>query len=190
MFKLKKFKSVVVLATVFVFTFALGLLNIFAQDDVPEEATEFTITMSEHQFAVEGQELGEAIQLEVGKPYTLHFVHAGELEHEVLIGQEAIVIGEGMHHDFTSALLDDVETAIAGLMNDDDFVIEVAGLAEIEMNPGQELSISFTLPEEKIGEWEIGCFVFLDEEATKENPGPSHYDAGMHLSINVVPAAE
>jgi uncharacterized cupredoxin-like copper-binding protein len=169
---------------------SLGFLVLNAQDTaLDEEVTEFTLTMTEYQFAVEGQELGEPIQLEAGKPYILHFINAGTHEHEVLLGQSAIEIAENAHLDFEESLLTDSEVKIFGVMNDAPFVIGTTGLVEFELNPGQELSIEFTLPEEKVGEWEIGCFVFIEETASEENPGPTHYDAAMRVMVSVVPAA-
>jgi len=187
MFLSKHLKVFFVLGVLLATTFVLGVVDMYTQDDMPEEeVTVFNITMKDYQFVVEGQELNAPIQLEVGKPYTLHFIHEGADEHEVLIGEGAIEVAADIHHDFTTSLLEDVEVSIVGQMNDNDFVIGVPGLNEFEMNPGQELSISFTLPEDKIGDWEMGCFVYLDKEATEENPSPTHYDAGMHLTINVV----
>jgi hypothetical protein len=129
--------------------------------------------------------------LEVGKDYALHFTNNGTLTHEVLIGSQPIVIEGGFHHDFTDSLLQDVEVEITGEMNDAEFAIGVTGLIEFEMAPLQELQIQFTLPETAIGEWELGCFVSLNPDtATEENPGAGHYDAGMHLIVNVVAASE
>jgi hypothetical protein len=168
---------------IFASTFVFSL---HAQEATPDAPAPINISMTEYKFLVEGQDEGTPLQLETGKEYTLHFTNSGNLEHEVLIGSAPIVIKDGYHHDFNNLLLADVETSISGQMNGDEFVIGAAGLNEFELKVGQEMSISFTLPEDKVGDWEMGCFVSLNPNATEEDPGAGHYDIGMHIPVKVI----
>ena len=151
-----------------------------------DEPTTINISMSEYKYVVDGQKDGDPIKLETGKPYRLVFHNVGTLEHEVLIGQAAITITGGFKHDFKSALLEDVETVITNGQAESGFTVGAAGLAEFELRVKQDLAISFTLPDDKVGDWELGCFVSLDPKATADNPGAGHYDVGMHLLVTVV----
>ncbi len=169
--------------SIFASTFVFSL---HAQEATPEPTAPINITMTEYKFSVEGLDEGAPLQFETGKEYTLHFKNAGKLEHEVLIGSDPIVIKEGYHHDFNNLLLSDVETTVSGQMNNDEFVIGTAGLNEFELKVGQEMTIDFTLPDDKVGDWEMGCFVSIDPNATEEDPGAGHYDIGMHIPVKVV----
>ena len=148
---------------------------------------EYNISMKEYGFVVEGLNAGEPLTLQVGQPYTLHIKNEGTLAHEMLIGQDAIVTNKAnnWHLDFAENLLGDVETDTSGVMNGAEFTIATPGMGEFELQPGQELSLSFTLPEGKVGNWQIGCFVFSDPNATDANPGVSHYDLGMKYPVVV-----
>ena len=151
-----------------------------------DEPTTFNISMSEYKYVVEGQKEGDPIRLETGKPYRLVFHNIGTSEHEALIGQEPKIITGGFKHDFTNNLLEDVETTITNGQEESGFTIGAAGLAEFELLVKQDLAIEFTLPDDKVGDWEMGCFVSLDPKAPEDNPGAGHYDVGMHLPVTVV----
>ncbi|MBA3873855.1 MAG: hypothetical protein H0X30_32385 [Anaerolineae bacterium] len=156
---------------------------------VKQAATEpviFNITMSEYKFAVDGQKDGDPIRLETGKPYRFIFHNIGTSQHEALIGQKPKIITGGFKHDFTTNLLEDVETTITNGQETSGFTIGAAGLAEFELLTKQDIAIEFTLPDDKVGDWEMGCFVSLDPNATDDNPGAGHYDVGMHLPVTVV----
>jgi uncharacterized cupredoxin-like copper-binding protein len=171
------------MTTIFVSSLAFSL---HAQDATPEPTPVINVTMNEYKFQIEGQDADTALQLEAGKEYEMHFKNGGTLKHEVLIGSSAIEIKDGFHHDFNNLILSDVEVEISGEMDGKDFAIGVPGLNEFELNPGQELTIHFTLPEDKVGDWEMGCFVSVNPDAPEDDPGAGHYDLGMHISVNVV----
>ena len=147
--------------------------------------TTFDISMSEYKYVVAGQKEGDPIKLETGKPYRFVFHNVGTSEHEALFGQEPKILN-GFKHDFTNNLLEDVETTITNGQEESGFTIGAAGLAEFELLIKQDIAIEFTLPDDKVGDWELGCFVSLDPKATDDNPGAGHYDVGMHLPIMVV----
>jgi uncharacterized cupredoxin-like copper-binding protein len=174
---------------VMMFLLAFTVFTLSAQDasTTPQaEPHEIDIEMHEHDFQIAGADRQTPLELVVGQPYELHFHNSGTLSHEVLFGSQPIQIGENMMHDFTNNMLEDVEVEISGMMNDQEFAIGAPGVIELELNPGQTLNLAFTLSEDKIGAWEMGCFTWLLDTSNDENPGPSHYDVGMHLALNVV----
>ncbi len=151
-----------------------------------DEPTTFDISMSEYKYVVEGQKEGDPIKLETGKLYRFVFHNLGTSEHEALIGQEPKTITGGFKHDFTNNLLEDVETTITNGQEESGFTIGATGFAEFELLVKQDLALEFTLPDDKVGDWELGCFVSLDPNAPEDNPGAGHYDVGMHLPITVI----
>ncbi|MEP6987172.1 MAG: hypothetical protein ABI970_16315 [Chloroflexota bacterium] len=150
-----------------------------------DEPTVLTINVSEYKYVVDGLKEGDPIKLETGKPYQLVFTNAGTGEHEALFGSEPKILN-GFKHDFTNNLLEDVETTITDGQDESGFTIGATGLAEFEIIVKQKLAIEFTLPDDKVGEWEMGCFVSLDPKAPEDNPGAGHYDVGMHIPVIVV----
>lgn len=163
---------------------------VFAQDETtpaPDAAIEFNITMTDYNFVVDGLEANQPLQLEAGQAYRLHVMNNSTtmMAHEVLMGRNANTLEGGFKHDYAEPMLSDVEVVLTSQMDGKDFLIGVAGLNEFELSVGQEMTLEFTLPDDKVGDWEIGCFEFLSMENTEENPGPTHYDVGMHLPIEV-----
>jgi len=172
-----------------------GVFALHAQDATPQAAavqsqsTEIDIDLNEHYFQIEGSPTNTPLQLQVGQLYELHFHNKGTISHEVLIGSQPVHITENLLHDFTNNLMADVEVEISGVMSDKEFVIVAPGMNEIELSPGQNINVAFTLGDDKIGQWEMGCFEWLLPTSNDENPGPSHFDAGMHLEVDVVAAS-
>jgi hypothetical protein len=183
-------KNLLVAATLL----ALMVLPAAAQDassPTPPPPIPINITMTDYNFVVEGLAANQPLELHVGQPYEIHFKNtsATQMPHEVLMGKDAMTLKGGFKHDYSTPMLDDVEVELSGEMNGHEFLVGAAGLNEFELPVGGEITISFTLPDEKVGEWEMGCFEFLSMDNTVDNPGPTHYDAGMHLAISVKPAA-
>jgi uncharacterized cupredoxin-like copper-binding protein len=164
----------------------MAVWSLKAQDATAEPIPVINITMTEYKFLVEGQTEDQPLQLETGSDYQLHFKNTGKLRHEVLIGSDPIIIEGGYKHDFNNLLLSDVETEISNGADEPPFLIGVSGLNEFELSPGQELTIYFVLPDDKVGMWEMACFTSIDPNAPEDNPGAGHYDIGMHLPVNVV----
>lgn len=159
-------------------------LPAFAQDDEP---VSYTILINDYTFNVEGQETGEGLTLQAGQMYRLVFRNDGIVKHEVLFGRDPSQI-DGFFNDYGEHMLASTETAVFGVMMEATFEVEAFGLRELELTHGQELTVEFTLSEDLIGMWEIGCFVPLDAAAPADHPGPSHYDIGMRLPLEVVAA--
>lgn len=167
---------------------------VFAQDETtpaPDSAVEFNITMNDYNFAIAGQDATQPLQLQAGQMYRLHLTNGSTVKtpHEILFGKNPNVVAGTSHLDYADPMLADVEVLFSGTNNGADFTFAANGMKELEMAPGQELTLEFTLPDAKVGDWEMGCFEFLNLASTDENPGPSHYDVGMHLPIVVSAAA-
>jgi hypothetical protein len=164
----------------------IATLFLNAQDTSAEPLPIVNISLTEYKFSVEGEADDQPLQLETGATYRIHFKNVGLFKHEVLIGSDPKIIQGGFKHDFENLLLSDVEVEISSSEDNPQFVIGVPGLNEFELAPQQELMVSFTLPEDKIGAWEMACFVSIDPNAPEDNPGEGHYDVGMHIPVNVI----
>ena len=108
------------------------------------------------------------------------------MAHEVLFGKNITKLGD-FAHTYTDPLLSDVPVMITSAA-DSDFMVNVAGLNQFQVGADKALTIQFTLPDAKVGDWELGCFEFMSMDSTEDHPGPTHYDVGMHLPITVMAA--
>lgn len=167
------------------FAFALPALAQVHEED--GEPIVYTLVMNDYSFTVEGQEAGEGLTLEVGQLYRLVFRNDGLVLHEVLIGRNPSQEGDFMG-DYAEHLLEDVLVDVYGVGEAFTFEVVSPGFLEMELAHGQELAIQFTLTEDYIGEWEIGCFAPLNPNAAADEHGPTHYDVGMVIPLEVVAA--
>jgi len=171
------------------FAMLLAVLPTFAQEhnmNMGANAVKFNITMSDYSFSVEGQKAGAPLQLQTGQDYQLTFTNASALKmaHEVLFGKDVTKFPGGFSHTFKTPLLADVPVMLVDPA-DKDFMVDMAGLDEFQIGVGRQTTIEFTLPDSKVGSWEMGCFEFVSMDNTDDKPGPTHYDVGMHLPIVV-----
>ncbi len=130
--------------------------------EVTDERVVVRIEMGEFYFQVEGHERNEPIVLLAGQKYEIVFANVGMMEHEVLIGRD-VVLAEGMPDGYEVNLLDAIEVDVVG----EGWEVGTSGFVEVELEAGETVVLHFTLPDEAIGTWEIGCFI------------PGHYQAGM-----------
>jgi len=144
------------------------------EEEETGEVVEVTILMGEMFFQVEGQEKNAPIVLEAGVTYELIFKNVGAVLHEAMFGKGLKTDDEGNPAGYNENLFEDVEVKIEGDMAGGEFEIEAEGLEEIEISPGDVLKVIVTIPEEKKGEWEIGCFI------------PGHYQAGMRAPLRIM----
>lgn len=142
----------------------------------PPEPVEITIDMSEYAFSPND------ISLRVGQEVTFVLVNVGQLEHEFMLGRE-VDMHDGAPSGYETDFFETggVEPVVVTMMDegmdmgddhgDDDhsgFMVEVA--------PGsEEATISFTVTEAMLGEWEIGCFLLEGV----------HYNSGMVGTLTV-----
>ena len=135
---------------------------------VTDERVVVRIEMGEFYFQVEGQERNAPIVFLAGQRYEVVFVNVGVMEHEVLIGRDVVVEDE-IPDGYEVNLLDAVEVDVVG----EGWEVGTSGFVEVELEAGQTVVLHFTLPDEAIGTWEIGCFI------------PGHYQAGMLAPVVV-----
>ncbi|MEP6985448.1 MAG: hypothetical protein ABI970_07615 [Chloroflexota bacterium] len=181
------------IALVFIMLAPFAAVVIHAQDATAEatsspEATKISITLSEYSFQIEGQKTGEALQLKTNTAYEITVKDGGLLNHELLIGTAVKTVNGGFLHDYGTFLLDGVDVEVSGSMNDKAFTIVAPGIHEVQLAPGQEVTLAFTLTDDKAGKWEAGCFNYMQATNNDDNPGPSHYDVGMKLEVDVAQA--
>ena len=134
---------------------------------------QLTITMGEFYFQAQGQGRNEAIALEVAVPYRVAFKNEGNVVHRVKFGR-GLIIEEGVPYAYTENLFNDVPLRVEGITESGaDFRVTTNQMIELDLEPGGEIAIVFTLPQSAEGTWELGCFVI------------GHYEAGMRANLIV-----
>lgn len=142
-------------------------------DEHGEDVHELRIELGEMYFQVEGLERGQALELEAGEAYTLVFDNRGQMQHEILLGRE-VVQEDGAPDGYRVNFFADVEVELEGRgEGGGEYKIEAESLHEIYLDPAGRIEVSFRVPEDLSGEWELGCFI------------PGHYEAGMKLPVRV-----
>jgi len=156
-----------------------GLLLAACAGATPPPPVTITLDMSEFAFDP------ETIEVKVGQPVTIEMVNNGSLEHELMIGRDVVMADgrpNGFEHDlFAEAGIE--PNLVGGMMEmeEEDAHTEEEeghmheGFMVALPNTGDKATLSFTVTEEMLGEWEMGCF---------EQDGV-HYDAGMKGTFTV-----
>lgn len=101
--------------------------------------------------------------LQSGKAYRLTLVNRGTVEHEFMAGRQ-MMMEAGEARGYMQNFFDGIEV----LVQFEGGAVEVDELVEVEVEPGSEITLTFTVPNGKQGEWEFACLV------------PGHYELGMH----------
>jgi hypothetical protein len=142
----------------------------------PEPAN-ITIEMSEYAFTP------ETIELQVNQDVTLNLVNIGALDHEIMIGRDVMMMDNrpnGYQVDFFENA--GVEPTVEmGEMGEGDHEHEDeemhSGFMVLLPENGGTATMKFTVTEDMVGEWEMGCF---EQEGV-------HYTAGMVGTVVVTP---
>ncbi len=106
----------------------------------------------------------ETIQLKAGQQVRIELVNEGKVEHEFMVGRE-VEMHEGKAETFEKDFFEGIE--IAHTVEEGKLMKEPGHGTEVELESGGKATLTFTVPADRKGEWEIGCFV------------PGHYEAGM-----------
>ncbi|MEW6045248.1 MAG: plastocyanin/azurin family copper-binding protein [Bacillota bacterium] len=112
------------------------------------------------------------LALQAGKVYEITLVNRGTAEHELMIGRGSRMAGDeqgGEMHGYAENFFEGIEVTVEF----EGGMVETGELDEVEVEPGGEVKITFTVPAGKQGSWEMACFV------------PGHYELGMHGSLTV-----
>ena len=153
-------------------TFALAAFFISACSGSPPPA-EFTVEMTEFAFTPNN------FEVRVGQEVTFHLINNGALEHEFMVGRTAIMV-DGQPGGYEHNMFEGHNPIVMGgsdehdmdAMGDTDhgFMIAVG-------KNGGDATLTFTVTEDMVGEWEVGCFT----------DGGSHFNQGMHGTLIVNP---
>ena len=138
------------------------------------------VNMTEYGFG------SDVIEVRAGQTVEFLLKNSGDLDHEFMIGREVTVGMDGMAtgfgHDFFEGLMPTVDPPEVGM---------VMGSMEIEMDtdghddghhgfmvtlgPGATASVTVAIPDDAVGDWEIGCF---------RDKG-SHWSLGMLATLRI-----
>jgi plastocyanin len=172
---------------------AIPIILVACSSQAPPEPLEMTINMQEYAY-----EPG-ALEFQVGQEVTLHLMNSGALEHEIMFGRDVMMM-EGRPNGYMVDMFETagVEPDVSIEMAEEEHIEGDEHTEEEEHSEGEEhpeedehahsgfmvkvpvthdvYTMSFTVTEDMVGEWEIGCFL-LDGV---------HYDSGMvgKLTVN------
>jgi len=152
---------------------ALGLFFV-ACSRKPPEPVSFTIEMSEYAFEP------DVIEVKVGQEVTLELVNMGQLPHELMFGREVMMMANRPNsyqvEMFASA---GIEPEVMMMEGEAQMEEEEghAGFMVLLGKTGDKATMTFTVTNDMVGEWEMGCF---EQEGV-------HYDAGMVGKFVVTP---
>lgn len=157
---------------------AIALVFVACGSSPPEPVT-YTIEMSEYSFNP------DTIEVRVGQEVTLELVNMGALEHEFMIGQDVMMM-EGRPNRFQTDIFESagVEPMLM-TMEGEELDHEAthgheaghSGYMVMLAENGGKATMSFTVTENMVGEWQMGCFL----------QDGVHYDAGMVGTFVVTP---
>lgn len=111
----------------------------------------------------------EVVRVKAGQEVRIDFVNDGKIVHEFMAGRE-VEMHEGKAETFEKDFFKGMDVKQMGQHMESGSMkgMEAADHGmEVELQGGERASLSFTVPTDRNGEWEIGCFV------------PGHYEAGM-----------
>jgi len=151
-----------------------------AADGSPQ--TEFTIELTEFAYSPSN------VTFPAGETVTLTLKNTGTIPHEFMLGGDAM--GEGGYMEDLLGQLDPEVISgrgyiVEGLESADhsdgeednvDPASDAANKAhgaEIELEPGGEITLRLTIPADAAGSYEMGCFL------------PGHYEAGMKGTVTI-----
>lgn len=164
--------------TLFVTTSLVTLALAACGSKATPEPVTITIEMSEYAFAP------SEIELQVGQEVTFNLVNVGQLDHEIMFGRDVMQVDNRpsgyMMDMFESAQVEPMVEMEAGMEMEEEHEEGEEGHEGFMVflpHGNENASINFTVTEDMVGEWEIGCF---------ELDGV-HYDAGMKGTLVVKP---
>ncbi len=158
--------------TFVLFLLALAMLALSACSSGPVPA-EFTVEMSEFAYSP------TTFEVQVGQEVVIHLTNKGALVHEFMVGRNMMMEGAAPS-TFEHNIFEKQGPVMSG--GSDDHAMDSMGGADHGFmvsipQGGEEMTMSFTVTEDMVGEWEIGCFA----------DGGSHYTQGMTGKLIVTP---
>lgn len=114
-----------------------------------------------------------ALHLTAGEPFTLVFVNRDEVSHHLSFGRQ-VVSDEGREAGYAEDLFADLDLTITPDVARAEPTVPGGGTT-ILVPAGRSVSVATTLPDERVGTWELGCFT----------GGGCSYRAGLAATIDV-----
>jgi uncharacterized cupredoxin-like copper-binding protein len=156
------------------------------------------VNMTEYGFG------SDVIEVRAGQTVEFLLKNSGDLDHEFMIGREVTAtmggMATGFEHDFFEGLMPivdppeavmDMESMDMGMddMDMDDMDLDDMDLDDMDMDghddhhhgfmvvlaPGATASLTVTIPDDAVGDWEIGCF---------RDKG-THWSSGMRAELRI-----
>ncbi len=134
---------------------------------------EFTIEMTEFAFTP------NLLEVQVGQEVIIHLTNTGALVHEFMVGRNIMLEGAAPS-TFEHNMFESQGPVMSGGSDEHD----MGGMGGADHGfmvsipqGGEEMTMSFTVTADMVGEWEIGCFA----------DGGSHYIQGMTGKMIVTP---
>lgn len=150
------------------------------------------VNMTEYGFG------SDVIEVRAGQTVEFLLKNSGDLDHEFMIGREVTVGMDGMAtgfgHDFFEGLMPTVDPPEVGMVmgsmeiemdtdghDDGSMDMDTDGHDDghhgfmVTLGPGATASVTVTIPDDAVGDWEIGCF---------RDKG-SHWSSGMHATLRI-----
>jgi len=153
----------------------------------PDESGNLVIEMSESKYTPNN------IELEVGQKVTIILKNMGEKDHELMVGRN-VVMTDGAPNGFEHDMFEGTEPMVmqggamgemAGMEEGDEHKegemdmdmghMDHSGFMVLIPNGEKDATISFTVAEDMVGEWEMGCFT----------DDGQHYEDGMKGTLVV-----
>lgn len=136
--------------------FVMGIVVLSACAQSTPEPMTYTIEMDEYSFTP------DTIEAKVGQQVTINLVNNGALEHEIMFGREVMMMDNhpsGYQQDmFAEAGIEPMVMRAEEEHVDEHEEEGHSGFMVLLPETGSEATLSFTVTEEMIGEWEMGCF--------------------------------
>jgi uncharacterized cupredoxin-like copper-binding protein len=122
--------------------------------------------------------VSNTLQVKAGQEVHLTLENKGEKEHEILFGRR-VKIEDGVPAGYEEDLFDHDPSKVQasgseGFHQGSPEEIDEEGY-HVELEPGATGTLVFTIPADKAGEWEIGCFI----------DDGQHYEDGMQGTLTV-----
>ena len=146
------------------------------------------VNMTEYGFG------SDVIEVRAGQTVEFLLKNSGDLDHEFMIGREVTAtmggMATGFEHDFFEGLMPIVDPPEAVMdMESMDMDMDDMDMDDMDMDghddhhhgfmvvlaPGATASVTVTIPDDAVGDWEIGCF--LDKG--------THWSSGMHATLRI-----
>lgn len=124
------------------------------------------IQLGEHFFQPEG------VKLKAGETVAIELVNQGQLAHEFMIGREATV-KQGKADGYQTDFFKGVKLSQTATQGQAKLDVAHGHGAMVKLDGGSKTTLVFTVPKDRAGEWELGCFE------------PGHYESGMKSKLVV-----